>query len=195
MASPNSSQRRKRYLKQFDEESDYMNLEAKHFPLILMGGVIGAVLGWLASFVFKTGILPEIENVVGLRGAGLIFGGIAGMAFAVIATVVRAARDPNAEPARNFTQINGMGSALIGHSESNDDGSYITTEWFTILWIPIFPVCRYRLIKHKESSNLLHREYTIIEKLPPQSTDTVKVYGFTVAILLVIIGLAYLTFK
>lgn len=124
-----------------------------------------------------------------------MFGGIAGMALTVVAIVVRAARDPAAEPARNFTQINGMGSVLIGKSDSRDDRSYLTTEWFTILWIPIFPVCRYRLVKHEAVSNLVHQEYTILEKLPPRAMDAVKVFGVTVLVLLAIVGFALLISK
>ena len=79
-----------------------MNLNAKQLGTILLGGVICAGLGWVISFAVKPGLLPEIEDVVGLRGAGLIFGGIVGMGLTVIAIVARAARDPNAESARNF---------------------------------------------------------------------------------------------
>jgi len=172
-----------------------MNLKARHLLIILLGGITGAGLGWMASFVFKAGVLPDIEDVLGLQGAGLVFGAIAGMAFAVIAIVARAARDPNAGPARNWTQINGMGSAFIGRSGQREDGSYVTTEWFTILWIPIFPVCRYRLLEHQDARRLFHREYTILDKFPPRGADAARVYGFAVIALLLLIGLAYLVFR
>lgn len=110
-----------------------MNLEWRHFPLIVLGGVVGSSLGWLASFLFKPGLFPQIESVVGPHGVGAVFGGIAGMGFAVVAIVARAARDPNVGPARYFMRINGMGSTLFGHSEPRDEGSYVTTEWFTLL--------------------------------------------------------------
>lgn len=171
-----------------------MNLEWKHCPLLFLGGVIGAGLGWLASFLFKPDILPAaMESLANLHRAGALFGSIAGLAFAVVAIVVRAARDPNAGPARNFTRINGMGSMLIGRSEPRADQSYVTTEWFTILWIPLFPVCRYRLTHHEECSTPFGERYSIHEKMPPRFNDAAKVYGITVLILIGIIGVLYLT--
>jgi len=173
-----------------------MNLEWKHFPLIVLGGAIGACFGWLASFRFKPDILPAaIESSIGLHWAGAMFGAIAGLAFAVVAIIVRAARDPNAGPARNFTQINGMGSVLIGRSEPRDDGTYVTTEWFTILWIPMFPVCRYRVTKNEKESTPFFTPYTIHEKMPPRLNDAARVYGITVLVLLGILGFAYLLFR
>jgi hypothetical protein len=87
-----------------------------------------------------------------------------------------------------------MGSALIGRTEQRDDGSYVTTEWFTILWIPIFPVCRYRLIK-APGSNLVHQQYSILEKLPPRGVDAIRVYGATIVVLMIVAGVAYLIFR
>ena len=88
-----------------------MNLEPKHVPVIFVAGLVGAGLGWVASFLLKPGLIPEMEGVVGLRGVGLIFGGVAAIGFAVIAIIVKATRDPNAGPARNFhtNQWNGIG--------------------------------------------------------------------------------------
>jgi hypothetical protein len=60
-----------------------MNLKGKHFAIVLLGGLIGAGLGWVVSFALRPGLLPSIEDAVGLQGAGLVFGGIAGMAAAL----------------------------------------------------------------------------------------------------------------
>jgi hypothetical protein len=167
-----------------------MNLEWKHLPWIVLAGVVGSGLGWLLAILF-----PQIDASVGLRGAGAVFGGIAGMGFAVIVIVIRAGRDPNIGPARYFMRINGMGSTLIGRSEVSDDGSYVTTEWFTILWIPMFPVCRYRVTKHEESGTPFSTPYTIHEKLPVRLYDAARIYGITVLILLGVVGLAYLAVR
>src|SRR5262245_32537732 len=121
-----------------------MNLEWKHFPLIVLGVGVGAGVGWLASFMFKPGLFPVLDSSIGLSWAVPMFGGIAGLGYFTFTIIVRAGLNPNVGPARYFMRINGMGSTLIGHSEPRDDGSYVTTEWFTLVWIPIFPVCRYR---------------------------------------------------
>jgi len=136
-----------------------------------------------------------MEEPIGLPGIGLMFGSIVGLAVSVIAIVVKAARDPNAEVVRNFTQLNGSGSILIGRSDRADDGSYWTTEWFTLAWIPIFPVCRYRVIKHSEKSSVIlgqsHTEYSILEKASPRGSDVVKVYSVTMVVLMVISLMAF----
>lgn len=41
--------------------------------------------------------------------------------------------------------FNGIGGKYYGHRDRWPDGSYIATEWFVILWIPIFPIRSYRL--------------------------------------------------
>lgn len=168
-----------------------MNLEWKHFPLIVLGVTIGGGVGWIASFLFKPGLLPVLDLSLGLRWAGAMLGGLAGLGCVTVAIVVRAGRDPNVGPARYFMRLNGMGSTLIGHSEQRDDGSYVTTEWFTVLWIPVFPVCRYRVTKHEEASTPFSTPYTIHEKMPLRLGDVKQVYGITLLVLLVIVGLAW----
>jgi hypothetical protein len=172
-------------------ENDLMNLEWKHFPLLVLGGAIGCGLGWLLSFCFKSNLLPD-GAPFGTHGAVAIFGAIAGSAVAVVTIVVRAARDPNAGPARNFTRINGMGSTLIGHSDPRGDGSYVATEWFTLVWIPIFPVCRYRVTNHIELGTPFWELYTIHEKMPPRFIDAARVYGVTLLVSLVLICIGYI---
>ena len=88
-----------------------------------------------------------------------------------------------------------MSSTLIGHSAPWDGGSYVTTEWFTILWLPIFPVCRYRVTEHPEASGPCYRLYTIHEKMPPLLPGVARVYGIMVLILLTIIGFASLILR
>ena len=172
-----------------------MDLKAKHLLPILLGAVIGAGLGWAATSAIKALGLANVEGALGVHGAGYILGGIVGMGLAVVAIVVRSARDPDAGPASNFSQINGMGSTFIGRSEPGDEGSYVTTEWFTILWLPIFPVCRYRLIENEEARGLFSREYRILEKASPRAVDVARVYGIELIALLFVVGLAYVIFK
>jgi hypothetical protein len=176
-----------------------MNLEWKHFPLVMLGGTIGAGLGWLVSFLFRPGVLPDFEPALDSHGTGAVIGGIAGLGFAVVAIVVKAGRDPNIGPASYFVQFKGMGSTLIGHSDAREDGSYVATEWFTILWIPLFPICQYRVTPHEEASTPFSTPYTIHEKLPVRFRDAARVYGITVLILcgialvlLALIGFAHL---
>ena len=146
-----------------------MDLKARHLPLILFGGFVGSVAGWFATFLFKPGMFPPLDKSVGLHEAGRMLGAIAGLAVAVLITIAKSARDPHAGPVSYFIQLHGWGSRLFGRSDVRDNESYVATEWFTIAWIPVFPVCRYRVIKDEAASNPLNpiqQEYTILEKIP-----------------------------
>ena len=167
-----------------------MDLKAKHLPSILSGGILGAGIGVIASFAFKPGVLPATERVAALRCAGLAFGAIVGMAVAVIALISKTARDPGIGLTRSFSSLNGWGSTLIGKPHGGKP--YWVTEWFTITYIPIFPISRYKLIEHLEASSPFHHEYTILEKQPPRFLDVIKGYSVTVGVPLAIVGLIYL---
>jgi hypothetical protein len=138
-----------------------MNLTPKNATAILFVGLIGCLVGLMVSLFLHTGLMPEIEKAMGLRWGCGMMGGVAGLGVGVIWSIVQGARDPNAAPSHNWTTINGIGSMLIGRSDGRDDGSYCTTEWFVILFLPIFPVCRYRVIRH---GGIVHIDYTILEK-------------------------------
>jgi hypothetical protein len=90
------------------------------------------------------GRFPQGDDLPGL---GLLFGAVGGAGVALLVLLVRAVSNPLSEAPTHFTSINGIGSTLYGKFDPSSDGSYITTEWFTILFIPIFPVCSYRVIK------------------------------------------------
>jgi hypothetical protein len=154
-----------------------MNLRPAHILSILMGMLIGASIGYFVTFFLKPGTFPEIEKTTGLRGAGVLAGSIAGAAACVLTLLFRAARSPDEEPSRNFTSINGIGSTLIGKNDVRPDGSYLTTEWFIVLFVPIFPVCRYRVSPRGRQS------YAIHSKQPPTLRDAIKVYARTILII------------
>lgn len=50
----------------------------------------------------------------------------------------------------------GSGSMFYGHKDVAPDGSYTTTEWFTIFWIPIFPISSFRVLPKGDSTNYLY---------------------------------------
>ena len=43
--------------------------------------------------------------------------------------------------------INGTGSMFYGHNDVAPDGSYTTTEWITIFWIPLLPISSFRVLQ------------------------------------------------
>ncbi len=61
--------------------------------------------------------------------------------------------------------IYGIGTAIYGSTDHESDyGSYLTTYYFVFLAIPIFPICRYRVIENGQS-------YTFLGKAPLRKID------------------------
>lgn len=50
--------------------------------------------------------------------------------------------------------INGIGTKLYGTPGYFNDGSYIATKWFVILYFPVIPLGTYRVWSEKEFVNL-----------------------------------------
>jgi len=44
--------------------------------------------------------------------------------------------------------INGIGTKFYGIKGPNEKGTCTTTLWFTFLYLPIFPIARYEIIRH-----------------------------------------------
>jgi len=147
-----------------------MNLRARHLPIILLGAVIGAGLGWLLSSILPSGVLPDFEKAIGAAQTWAIIAAIIGAALAVLVLLVQSVRNPTAEASRSFTRVNGTGSTVIGRNEIGEDGTYLTTEWFTVVFIPVFPICSYRVTQRGRGSYLIH------SKQPPRLRSVFKVY-------------------
>lgn len=46
--------------------------------------------------------------------------------------------------------LNGLGTTLYGREYLSNSKNYIATEWFVILWIPIFPIRSYKVFYESE---------------------------------------------
>ena len=56
------------------------------------------------------------------------------------------------EGTKDIFRFNGIGTTIYGKREVNpEDGSYIVTKWFTVLYFPIIPLGSYRVIKVKQN--------------------------------------------
>ena len=169
-----------------------MNLNAASFLKIAIGASGAAVVFWAISFLIPKGMLGTYEEILGLQLLGAIFGAVLGAAATVIAIVVSDSRRPETGAAANFTMINGMGSMLIGKSDVRDDGSYVTTEWFCLLWLPLFPVCNYRIAVVSDQTIVPliagPRRFVIMEKHPVRLKDMARGYVI-LALMVSVIGL------
>ena len=81
--------------------------------------------------------------------------------------------------------LNGIGIRYIGQSDHHADGSYVTTEWFSFLYVPIVPFASFRLIHVREKDVdwgfYSKTHYRIIDRLPLRWGLVARVYLFSVS--------------
>lgn len=95
--------------------------------------------------------------------------------------------------------LQGIGNTFYGKKNYNpSDNSYITTEWFVFLLLPIFPLKSYRIREIEHKSNFYavvmssKSKYEILEEIPKQKNRDqiiktyLSIYSF---IFLVIFGI------
>jgi|ERR1035437_3994201 hypothetical protein len=94
--------------------------------------------------------------------------------------------------------FNGIGTRLYGKRDFRPDGSYVTTEWAAILWIPALPLKSMRIHETAGTdvgvfSNL---KYVILEQTPYlHKKQVLCVYSFAAAVVACfLLGLAYLDY-
>ena len=68
-------------------------------------------------------------------------------------------------PAPSLYTINGCGVTLYGRTDQKSDGSYIATYYFVMLFVPIFPISRYRVMSEDG------RRYRFLSKAPLRKFD------------------------
>jgi hypothetical protein len=158
-----------------------MNLKPAHALNLLGAAIVGGAVGYALSLLAPSVVLQSIEKVIGRNSTWMLFGSLAGIAITILTLIIKDSRDAGTGPAANFSMINGTGSMFIGRDEPRPDGSYVTTEWFCMLFIPVFPVCNYRLTRCDEQSNLVAQTYHILEKHPVRLTDLPRGYVRTLA--------------
>ncbi len=80
----------------------------------------------------------------------------------------------------------GIGTREYGRTETSPDGSYVTTKFFTLLYIPLWPLesrkVRYRIEKHVDRMDI--KRY-ILKRLPIRWGQVAKVMATTLGICLV----------
>lgn len=89
----------------------------------------------------------------------------------------------------------GIGTTFYGARDFHSDGSYITTEWFVFLAVPIIPVRSLRVIYQGPSENQVpigigfKDNYAVLEETSPNQKQVLCVYLFAAFYILWCAGL------
>jgi hypothetical protein len=88
------------------------------------------------------------------------------------------------------TSVNGFGTRYIGQRDFRTDGSYVTTNFISILFFPLFPLHSVRVIPYPNNMNIpFHTNYyTILEKRRPHFEQVLSIYACAAAV----VGMAIL---
>jgi hypothetical protein len=81
--------------------------------------------------------------------------------------------------------FNGIGTTFYGARDFALDGSYTTTEWFTLLYIPIIPLRSLRIRSLDSGKNFVvysSEQYAVYSKSRPNLKQVLFIYGWCAAI-------------
>jgi hypothetical protein len=79
--------------------------------------------------------------------------------------------------------LNGFGTTYYGQRDFRADGSYVTTEWVILLFVPVLPLRSFRVIAGPEIGDYYYvyssrsKSYIIVERLPLVREQVLSVYG------------------
>ncbi len=71
--------------------------------------------------------------------------------------------------------FNGIGTTYYGQRDLLEDGSFVTTEWLILIYVPIIPLGSFRIVPSGKSSNLLvYRSNQYLVKQVPMNWRQVR---------------------
>lgn len=76
--------------------------------------------------------------------------------------------------------FNGIGTALYGARDFGPDGSYTTTEWIVLAYLPVVPLKSMRILETGEGRNYgvyASSRYYVLDKLGLNLRQVLSVYG------------------
>jgi len=87
--------------------------------------------------------------------------------------------------------INGVGTTFYGKRDFRADGSYVTTEWVVLLWLPLIPLRSFRVSYQGSGPTTglgTNAEYRVFARTLPNWKQVISVYA------LILLSIAWLWF-
>jgi hypothetical protein len=89
--------------------------------------------------------------------------------------------------------INGFGTTYYGCSDIEPDGSYLTTEWVTVFYVPIYPVGSWRVVPGKQKGGFPHHQQEFrVRPAPLSKRQVLRIYGLAALLGVGVIAMAIL---
>ena len=92
-----------------------------------------------------------------------------------------------------MSTFNGIGTKFYGATDYASDGSYVTTNWFVIFYLPIIPIESLRVIEEDSTNYIIYnsQQYKAI-KVKLHKKQVIKTYSWTYGIIGLIVLSAYI---
>ena len=86
--------------------------------------------------------------------------------------------------------LNGSGTKYYGRREAGPDGSYVTTEWIVLIYLPLIPIGSFRVCPTGKSTNAIvyNSQQFMVKRVPFNWPQIRNIYGVTGAIAATLIG-------
>lgn len=80
---------------------------------------------------------------------------------------------------------NGCGTKYYGKRDQGPDGSYVTTEWVTLVYLPLIPLRSFRVCPTGKGTNaiLFNSQQFVAQKVPLNKRQVRNAYAVTGSIL------------
>ena len=73
--------------------------------------------------------------------------------------------------------FNGIGTTYYGQRDFGPEGSYVTTEWFVVLFVPLIPIKSLRVLDSNEW-NPFYASYKVLSEDDPSIKQVISTYFF-----------------
>jgi hypothetical protein len=83
--------------------------------------------------------------------------------------------------------LNGIGTRYQGHRWL-PDGTYITTKWFVVVWVPVIPLGSVRVLQASSAygSLALSGQSLSVQKVPLDTGMVLRVYAWIAGVIVVL---------
>jgi len=87
-----------------------------------------------------------------------------------------------------MSTFNGIGTKFYGSTDYGTDGSYVTTNWVVIFYLPIIPIESFRVLEEGSTNYIIYdsQNYKAI-KIALHKRQILKTYCWTYGIIILIV--------
>lgn len=89
----------------------------------------------------------------------------------------------------------GCGTKFYGAADKREDGSFVTTQWFCLLYLPLIPIQSYRVVRGDSSTQFMGAsitsttEFVVVESLKIHTKQVIQPYILMAAFIVLAVAI------